>query len=479
MIRRFFGQLSLAAALAASAPAAAQIPVPRIVQRAGPAVVSLKTYDASGSELLMGSGFILRDGRIVTNAHVVEGAARAEVFDAEGRLMGTAGHAEALSSAVDLAVLPRLGSPRHTVPLARRAPRVGEEVVAIGSPEGLTNTVSNGIVSAYRDVEGHRMMQITAPLSEGSSGGPVLNRRGEVVGVSVAVFEAGQNLNFAVPLEDVRAIVGSPPGIVAFVPAGAGPAAGEAGGAGGLTRGQARTSAIRVGQGAIIGALDEGDAAFSGGGFFDLYSFSARRGQRLTITLRSDEFDPYVRLARVGGADELDWVGADDDGGLGNDSRLNVTTPADGEYWIAVTAFDQAPGAYELSLREAAPGADTAGARAELDDRWVPAGESGAFERFLDRTRIMPQGEDVYRVWTRSVYTQPHTDPFGDTYDNVLSMVDYDCAGRRWRAVQVIQYLRGEVVWTSDDTPAGWAAWVPDSVGETTGETACRMARGG
>jgi hypothetical protein len=473
MIRRCFAVLSLAAALAAPTAAAAQIPVPRIVQRAGPAVVSLKTFDASGRELLMGSGFILRDGRIVTNAHVLEGAARAEVFDAEGRLMGTASHAESLSSAVDLAVLPRLGNPRITVQLARHAPSVGEEVVAIGSPEGLTNTVSNGIVSAYRDVEGQRMMQITAPLSEGSSGGPVLNRRGEVVGVSVAVFEAGQNLNFAVPLEDVRAIVGSPAGVVAFTTAGAGPAAGE------LTSGRPRTSVIRVGQAAIIGALQEGDAAFRDGGFFDLYTFSARRGQRLTITLRSDEFDPYLRLARVEGPEALDWVGEDDDGGGGTDSRLSVTAPADGEYWIAVTAFDQAPGAYELSLREAAPGADEDDARAEPDERWVPAGESTAFDRFLDRTRIQPQGGGVYRVWTRSVYAQPHTDPYGDTYDTVLSMMDYDCAARRWRAVQIIQYLRGEVVWTSGDAPAEWADWVPDSVGETTGETACRMARGG
>lgn len=470
MIRHLLVPLSLAAALAA--PAQGQIPVPRIVQRAGPAVVSLKTFDADGRELMLGSGFVLRDGRIVTNAHVVEGAVRAEVFDAEGRLMGTASHAEALSSVVDLAVLPRLGNPRNTVSLARHAPIVGEEVVAIGAPEGLTNTVSNGIVSAYRDVEGQRMMQITAPLSEGSSGGPVLNRRGEVVGVSVAVFEAGQNLNFAVPLEDVRAIVGSPAGIVAFTSAGGGTQAD-----GPPVPGAPRPSTIRVGQAAVIGALQDGDAAFEGGGFFDLYTFSARRGQRLTITLRSDEFDPYLRLARVGGEEELDWVGEDDDGGLGTDARLSVTTPADGEYWIAVTAFDEAAGAYELSLREGADGAAAAGQ--ELDDRWVPAGEAEGFERFLDRTRISAQGDGVYRVWVRSIYAHPYTDDYGDTYDNVLSMMDYDCAGQRWRAVQIIQYLGGEVVWTSDDEPAEWAAWVPDSVGETTGQVACRLARGG
>lgn len=469
MIHRFRMSFCLAAALALPAAAQAQVPVPRIVQRAGPAVVSLKTFDAQGAELLIGSGFILRDGRIVTNAHVVQGAVRAEVFDADGRLMGTASHAEALSSTVDLAVLPRLGDPHATVALARRAPGVGEEIVTIGTPEGLANTVSTGIVSAYREVAGRRMMQITAPLSSGSSGGPVLNRRGEVVGVSVAVFEGGQNLNFAVPLEDVRAIVGSPGGVVAFGAA--------AGSAGGLTAGRPRPSAIRVDQPTILGVLERGDGAFHDGGFFDIYSFTARRGQRLTVTLRSEEFDPYLRMARVDEAAELDWVGQDDDGGQGNDARLVVTAPADGEYWLAVSAFDQAHGTYELSLREAAAGTDDGGG-GELDDRWVPAGESGAFDRYLDRTRIAHQGGGVYRVWTRSVYAQPQT-ASGDAYDNVLSMMDYDCAGRRWRAVQVIQYLRGTVVWTSDDAPAEWEPWVPDSVGETTGETACRLAREG
>ncbi len=514
MIRRRIALLSLAAALGAPPAARAQIPVPRIAQRAGPAVVSLKTFDAHGRELLMGSGFIVRDGRVVTNAHVVEGAARAEVFDADGRLMGTASHAEALSTTVDLAVLPRLGNPRGTVRLARREPSVGEEVVAIGAPEGLTNTVSNGIVSAYRDVEGRRMMQITAPLSEGSSGGPVLNRRGEVVGVTVAVYEGGQNLNFAVPLEDVRAIVGSPAGVVAFAAAGEGPLAiggpaGEEGDGAPPATGRPRPSTIRVGQAAVMGALQEGDAAFRGGGYFDLYTFSARAGQRLTITLRSDDFDPYLRLAHVRSAGDLDWLGEDDDGGQGTTSRLRVTTPVDGEYWIAVSALDEAPGPYELSLREAdvgegdanggdadaadADGGDAGGGdagggdaeeagsgggegRAEADDRWIPAGESESFARFLDRTRVTRQGGGVYRVWVRSVYAQPQTTDSGDTYDRVMSMMDYDCSGRRWRAVQVIQYLGGRVVWTTEDEPSAWAAWVPDSVGETTGQAACRLA---
>lgn len=475
MMRRVLLSLPLSFAVAPAVPAAhAQLSVPQVVQRSGPAVVSLRTFDARGREMVLGSGFVLDDGRIVTNAHVVEGAARADVFDAEGRLLGTVRHAEALDGDVDIAVLPGTGTPRGTVRLAREAPTVGEEVVAIGAPEGLTNTVSNGIVSAYREVDGQRVMQITAPLSEGSSGGPVLNRRGEVVGVSVAVFQAGQNLNFAVPLDDVRAVVERRPGRVALSTAGGGRERRDDAGGGELASGRSRPGAIRVGAPALHGVLEAGDAAFSDGGFFDLYHFQARRGQRLTVTLRSEDFDAYLRVAHARAADDVDWLGEDDDGGIGTNARLTVTAPADGEYWIAVSAYDEAPGAYELAVREAA--GDDGEDRAGLDERWVPAGETGTFERFVDRTRVAPQGASVYRVWVRSLYAEPYTDEYGDTYDNVLSRMDYDCARRRWRAVQVIQYLGNEVVWRSDDEPGTWEDWVPESVGETTGETACRVA---
>jgi hypothetical protein len=88
--------------------------------------------------------------------------------------------------------------------------------VVIGSPEGLSNSASNGIVSAVRQIGEKRYLQITAPISHGSSGGPVLNQRGEVVGVSVMMLREGQNLNFAVPISDVRALSASPPGRVGF-----------------------------------------------------------------------------------------------------------------------------------------------------------------------------------------------------------------------------------------------------------------------
>jgi S1-C subfamily serine protease len=164
---------------------------------------------------------------------VVAGAARADVYAPGGELLGTVPFAHALGRGTDLAVLP--GFPGLAeLPLAEEAPEVGEALVVIGAPEGFANTVTDGIVSAFRTVEGQRLMQISAPISRGSSGGPVLNRRGEVVGVSVAVWAGGQNLNFAVPLDLLRDLLAQRPERIAF-PA---PAAGRQGGhASGATRG--------------------------------------------------------------------------------------------------------------------------------------------------------------------------------------------------------------------------------------------------
>jgi S1-C subfamily serine protease len=84
---------------------------------------------------------------------------------------------------------------------------VGQKVIAIGSPQGLENTVSDGILSAFRDYKSVRYLQITAPISPGSSGGPVLNESGKMVGVATFQLEQGQNLNFAVDAEHLRPLM--------------------------------------------------------------------------------------------------------------------------------------------------------------------------------------------------------------------------------------------------------------------------------
>jgi hypothetical protein len=106
----------------------------------------------------------------------------------------------AIDASADLAVLkiPGLAAPPLKLGQSEDV-AVGDAVYAIGNPEGLEGTFSEGIVSGIRTIGADKLLQITAPISPGSSGGPVINGRGDVVGVAVATFSEGQNLNFAIP----------------------------------------------------------------------------------------------------------------------------------------------------------------------------------------------------------------------------------------------------------------------------------------
>jgi S1-C subfamily serine protease len=174
--------------------------------------VTVLVYDSSGEALGLGSGFVVAPELVVTNAHVVAGASRLLI-----RPIGEASTREAdllehHSEEQDLVVVrvPGLNLPALRLS-TEEMPSVGETVFAVGSPLGLEGTFTQGIVSGYRTVEGMSLMQITAPISPGSSGGPVLNAAGAVVGVAVGAFTLGQNLNFAVPLPSLQALLGSPP----------------------------------------------------------------------------------------------------------------------------------------------------------------------------------------------------------------------------------------------------------------------------
>jgi S1-C subfamily serine protease len=171
-----------------------------IAKKAFGSTVLLVMEDANGQPLSLGSGFFVRDGEIASNLHVVEGAARDY-----GKLVGQKTKYDiegitAVDPVWDLVVLKVSAARPQPLSLGNSdAVQVGEPVYAVGNPQGLEGTFSQGIVSSIREVGTDKLLQITAPISPGSSGGPVLNDKGEVIGVSVATFRGGQNLNFAIP----------------------------------------------------------------------------------------------------------------------------------------------------------------------------------------------------------------------------------------------------------------------------------------
>ena len=162
-----------------------------------PGMILIETYDDEGHKRGLGSGFIVAsDGTAITNYHVIRGASRATVKFADG----TVGSVEGVKSydrTRDLAVVQVTPAPRTVLEIGDSDKmKVGDTVVAVGSPLGLQNTMSEGIVSGLRN----GVIQISAPISPGSSGGAVFDEYGKVIGVSAAQMVAGQNLNFAIPI---------------------------------------------------------------------------------------------------------------------------------------------------------------------------------------------------------------------------------------------------------------------------------------
>src|SRR5256885_12938764 len=160
----------------ASAAAHSQDQLPDLVRRIKPSAVAIETFDARGEKLSRGSGFFIDVDRVVTNRHVIEGAYRAEVHLNSGNSYQVRS-VLAVDAEGDLALLRVEAPPNLVRPLSldRTSPQEGESVVVIGNPFGLEGSVTNGIVSAVRDIPGFgRIIQITAPISPGSSGSPVV-----------------------------------------------------------------------------------------------------------------------------------------------------------------------------------------------------------------------------------------------------------------------------------------------------------------
>ena len=189
-----------------------------VVEKVGPAVVSISVKKSRRSRRDQGEGagsglIVAPDGFVLTNDHVVEGAAEIEVSLTDGgafaaQFVGT-------DAATDLAVVRVGGSGLPSAALGDSATlRVGQLVIAIGNPYGFENTVSSGVVSALgRSLRGRsgrlieNVIQTDVPLNPGNSGGPLVDSRGRVIGVNTAMIAMAQGLSFAVPVNTAKWVV--------------------------------------------------------------------------------------------------------------------------------------------------------------------------------------------------------------------------------------------------------------------------------
>jgi S1-C subfamily serine protease len=173
-----------------------------VFAQASPAVVQVVTQDRQGRNIGSGSGFLVsNNGLIATSFHVIENASTTDVVLAD-KTMRPVVEIVALDQEADIAIIKAAG-PITAKPLELAGsdlPAVGTKVYAIGNPEGLTHSLSDGLVAAHREIGRSTEIQTTAPISPGSSGGPMLGADGRVIGVTRGLFKEGQNLNFAVPV---------------------------------------------------------------------------------------------------------------------------------------------------------------------------------------------------------------------------------------------------------------------------------------
>lgn len=184
--------------------------LPDLVRRIKPSVVSVLTYDGKGEPLISGTGFFIRPGEVITNMHVIRGARRVEIhtLDGKGRTYPVTG-ALAIDEEADLALLKAELPAERSRPLsfAANLPDEGEQVFVIGNPLRLEGSVSDGIVSAVREVPDlGRIIQITAPVSHGNSGSPLLNMRGQVIGIVTVKVTNGQNINLALGVTRIASL---------------------------------------------------------------------------------------------------------------------------------------------------------------------------------------------------------------------------------------------------------------------------------
>jgi tetratricopeptide (TPR) repeat protein len=182
--------------------------LPDLLEKINPEIVTVVAYDSLLEPIGQGTGFFVDANCMITCWHVIEDAVVISIFteDSNVTVVDSLGSIDWEADLVEMWVEPEEGKFRGLA-LASGLPRQGESIVVVGSPLGFERSISDGLVASIRTIPDFgQIIQITAPISEGSSGSPVINKRGEVIGVASFTLIDGQNVNFAIPTERIANI---------------------------------------------------------------------------------------------------------------------------------------------------------------------------------------------------------------------------------------------------------------------------------
>ena len=178
----------------------------KLYQNIEPSLCIVLALDASKRRLGMGSGFVLNaQGHVVTNAHVL-GQAHSVVVECNGEKASVIGIATSADSQDVVILDTTLRAPNPIKSLGKSRPKTGTLVFVLGNPHGLSSTITPGIVSGYREFEGHPFVQLSAAINPGNSGGPVVDQQGRVIGIATLKLLNAEGIGFAVPSSAIRAV---------------------------------------------------------------------------------------------------------------------------------------------------------------------------------------------------------------------------------------------------------------------------------
>jgi tetratricopeptide (TPR) repeat protein len=181
-----------------------------IFSRARASVVVIFAASQDGKRQVLGSGFVVGRDRIATNHHVLAGMNKAHVVFSDGDIRSVSG-VVADSPQQDLLILAAETGDRSPLALGDELSlQQGDSVYALGAPQGLELSLTNGIVSAFRNSDGQFLIQTTAPIAHGSSGGPLIDRAGRVVGITTSMLSDASGIYFSVGIGDLKRLLRTP-----------------------------------------------------------------------------------------------------------------------------------------------------------------------------------------------------------------------------------------------------------------------------
>lgn len=290
----------------------------RVYKLASPAVVSIQSARGNGSGSIFDS-----KGLILTNAHVVSGATKVNVILSDKRQFR--GVVIASSRNPDLAVI-RLEGVTENLPTIQIASsvgiQVGQRAFAIGNPFGrFAGTLTTGIIS--RIDSDRKLVQTDAALNPGNSGGPLLNSRGELVGVNTAIFTTNSKnsgIGLAIEVDTVKRFI----------------AAARQGTIGNNPTPTNSPNLLTLDGKAIAATLSATDNTLPDGSYYKAYQFQGQAGQSLVVEMRGNGLDPYLVLFDATGRK----LAEDDDGGGGKNARLAINLPTTGKYTLYANSYE-------------------------------------------------------------------------------------------------------------------------------------------